>query len=196
MITNEKFEAIKTQLLKKLTLHLPKELYYHGVHHTLDVLEQAERIAGEENVTNELDLQLLRLACLYHDSGFLETRQMHEEASCELARKDLLKYGVSDENIDWICGMILATKIPQIPLNQMERIICDADLDYLGREDFFEISQNLFHELKEFGIVSSIGEWNQVQVNFFKQHMYFTKTNKLLRGPVKSKHLAIIEASI
>ena len=196
MITKEKFEAIKTQLLQKLTLHLPKELYYHGVHHTLDVLKQAERIAAEENVTNELDLQLLRLACLYHDSGFLKTRNMHEEASCELARKDLLAYDISDENIDWICGMILATRIPQIPLNQMERIICDADLDYLGREDFFEISQNLFHELKETGVVNTIGEWNLVQVNFFKQHMYFTQTNKLLRGPVKNKHLGMIEASL
>ena len=196
MITKVKFEAIKTQLLQRLTLHLPKELYYHGVHHTLDVLEQAERIAREENVTNELDLQLLSLACLYHDSGFIETRNKHEEASCELARKDLLANGVSDENIDWICGMILATKIPQVPLNQMERIICDADLDYLGRDDFFEISQNLYQELKESGIVNTIDEWNQIQVKFFKQHMYFTKTNKLLRAPVKDKHLAIIEASI
>ncbi len=196
MITIEKFEAIKTQLLQRLKLHLPKKLYYHGVHHTLDVLKQAERIASEENVTNELDLQLLRLACLYHDSGFLETRNMHEEVSCALARKDLLAYGVSSENIDWVCGMILATKIPQLPLNLMERIICDADLDYLGRDDFFEISQNLFRELKESEIVNTIGEWNQIQVNFFKQHMYFTKTNKLLRAPVKNKHLAIIEASI
>ncbi len=196
MITQEKFEAIKTNLLQRLTLHLPKGLYYHGVHHTLDVLEQAERIAGEENVTNELDLQLLRLACLYHDSGFLETREMHEEVSCALARKELLAYGISEENIDWICGMILATRIPQLPLNQMERIICDADLDYLGRADFFEISQNLFDELKESGIVNTLAEWNQIQVNFFKQHMYFTRTNKLLRAPVKDKHLAIIESSI
>lgn len=196
MITKEKFETIKTELIQKLTNKLPKALYYHGVHHTLDVLEQAERIAKEENVSNELDLQLLRLACLYHDSGFLKTRDLHEEASCDLARKELLAYGISEENIDWICGMILATKIPQIPLNQMERIICDADLDYLGRDDFFEISQHLFQELKEFGIVNTIDEWNQVQANFFKQHIYFTKTNKVLRGPAKNKHLKIIMASL
>lgn len=196
MITPEKFEAIKKQLIQKLTLNLPKEFYYHGVHHTMDVFEQAIRIAGAENITNELDLQLLKLASLYHDSGFLVTYDGHEEASCELVKKDLSGFDISEENIDWVCGMIMATKIPQLPLNHLERIICDADLDYLGRDDFFTISKSLYRELKKRGKVKTINDWNQIQVTFFEQHFYFTKTNKHTREPIKARHLAIIEASL
>ena len=196
MITNDILKEIKTEIINKLSLQLPPELYYHGVHHTLDVLKQAERIASEEKVTNETDLQLIKIASLYHDSGFLFTYDDHEEASCNLARKDLPAFQVSEEEIDWICGMIMATRIPQIPLNHLERIICDADLDYLGRDDFFDISQTLYHELKLKKRISNIQEWNKVQVSFFKQHLYFTKSNKALRNPLKEKHLIIIEETL
>jgi len=196
MITKKTFENIKKNIVRKLTLQLPEALYYHGVHHTLDVLKQAERIAGEEKVTNETDLQLLRIASLYHDSGFMFTYDEHEEASCNLAKKELPAYAVSDDEIDWICGMIMATRIPQIPLNHLERIICDADLDYLGRDDFFDISQTLYQELKNKEIINKLDEWNKVQVSFFKQHLYFTKSNQKLRTPIKEKHLKIIEESI
>ena len=196
MITKETFEKIKKEIINKLTLHLPADLFYHGVHHTLDVLEQAERIAHEEKVTYENDLQLLRIASLYHDSGFLVTYDDHEEASCKLARKELPAFHISEDEIDWICGMIMATRIPQIPLNHLERIICDADLDYLGRDDFFDISQALYQELKNKEIINKLDEWNKVQVSFFKQHLYFTKSNQKLRTPIKEKHLKIIEESI
>ena len=196
MITKKTFENIKKNIVRKLTLQLPAALYYHGVHHTLDVLKQAERIAGEEKVTNETDLQLLRIASLYHDSGFMFAYDDHEEASCKLARKELPAFGISDDEIDWICGMIMATRIPQIPLNHLERIICDADLDYLGRNDFFDISQTLFQELKYNKRINNIQEWNMVQVSFFRQHLYFTKSNKLLRNPLKEKHLKIIEETL
>ena len=196
MITKKTFEKIKKEIINKLSLQLPPDLYYHGVHHTMDVLKQAERIAGEEKVTNETDLQLLRIASLYHDSGFMFTYDEHEEASCNLAKKELPAYAVSDDEIDWICGMIMATRIPQIPLNHLERIICDADLDYLGRDDFFDISQTLYQELKNKEIINKLDEWNKVQVSFFKQHLYFTKSKKKLRTPIKEKHLKIIEESI
>jgi len=196
MITKKTFENIKKNIVRKLTLQLPAALYYHGVHHTLDVLKQAERIAGEEKVTNETDLQLLRIASLYHDSGFLFTYDEHEEASCNLVRKELPAFDISGDEIDWICGMIMATRIPQIPLNHLERIICDADLDYLGRNDFFDISQTLFQELKYNKRINNIQEWNMVQVSFFRQHLYFTKSNKLLRNPLKEKHLKIIEETL
>src|SRR5690606_2272531 len=119
MITKKTYENIKKNIVCKLTLQLPEALYYHGVHHTLYVLKQAARIAGEENVTNETYLQLLIIASLYHDSGLMFTYDEHEEASCNLAKKEVPAYAVSDDEIDSICGMIMATRIPPIPLNHL-----------------------------------------------------------------------------
>ncbi len=183
-------------MLLRLEQGLSKTLYYHSLHHTLDILKQAERIAREENIYDKEDLFLLKVACLYHDSGFLITYKGHEEVACKLVKKELPGFNVSLEQIDIICRLIIATKIPQSPKTLLEQIICDADLDYLGRPDFFEISNKLFLELKERGFVAGESEWNIIQINFFKQHRYFTLTNKELRAPVKQLHLEMIQTLV
>ena len=196
MLTKEKYKKIKSHIRLKLGQGLSKTLYYHSLHHTLDILKQAERIAREENINDEQDLFLLKVACLYHDSGFLITYKGHEEAACTLVKKELREFDVSTKQIDIICGLIIATKIPQNPKTSLEEIICDADLDYLGRPDFFEISNKLFLELKERKLVSGETEWNLIQIKFFKQHRYFTLTSKKLRAPVKQTHLEMIETLV
>ena len=137
MLTKEKYKIIRSNILSRLDSNLPKDLWYHGVHHTIDVEKEAERIAISEKITNQEDLLLLKIACLYHDSGFLFTYKEHEAAGCDLAKKELPSFGLDQKQIDTICGMIMATKIPQTPRTKLEEIICDADLDYFGREDFF-----------------------------------------------------------
>jgi predicted metal-dependent HD superfamily phosphohydrolase len=192
----ENYKKIKSQILLRLEQGLSKTLYYHSLHHTLDILRHAERIAMEEKVYDKEDLFLLKVACLYHDSGFLLTYKGHEDVACKLVKKELPGFKLSQEQIDIICKLIIATKIPQNPKTRLEQIICDADLDYLGRSDFFEISNKLFLELKERGFVAGETEWNIIQINFFKQHRYFTLTNKALRAPVKQSHLEMIETLV
>jgi predicted metal-dependent HD superfamily phosphohydrolase len=147
-------------------------------------------------ITHPDDLLLLKLACIYHDCGFLFTYTDHEAVGCDLVMKELPAYGLGPQQIDAICGMIMATKIPQNPLTKLEEIICDADLDYLGREDFFPISNNLYLELKACHFVSSENQWNLIQVKFFKEHRYFTATTKMLREQQKQVHLEMIEAMV
>ena len=176
--------------------NLPHNLYYHSLQHTVDVELQAKRIALSENINNEEDLFLLNIACLYHDSGFLSTYNEHEIAGCELVKKELPQFGISMAQLEIICGMIMATKIPQTPHTNLEELICDADLDYLGRDDFSPISHDLFIELKARNFVETENDWNLIQVKFFKQHNYFTNTNKQLRHRQKMTHLQVIEALI
>ncbi|MBS1919127.1 MAG: HD domain-containing protein [Bacteroidetes bacterium] len=159
----------------------------------MDVLEQSQRIAHEENIRDKEDLFLLKTAALYHDSGFLHAYTGHEEAGCKIVRKELPHFGISTKQLDAICGMIMATKIPQSPKNKLEEIICDADLDYLGRPDFFKIGNTLFLEMKQRGMVNSEREWNQIQVKFLKAHHYFTPANIKSRELLKLKHLAMVE---
>ena len=190
------FNSISDTILLHLSKNLSKDLYYHCLEHTLDVQKEAVRIALSENISNPEELFLLKVACLYHDSGFLFTYRDHEVAGCNLAKKELPAYGLNQQQIAVICALIMATRIPQTPLTKLEEVICDADLDYLGREDFFPIGNNLFLELKARNFISTEKEWNQIQINFFKQHSFFTSTNKQLREQKKSDHLHIIEAML
>lgn len=182
------FQKAKEFAFTKLRERLPDNLYYHGVHHTEDVCKAADEIASCEGITGE-SLVLLATAALFHDMGFIVQYQNHEEASCRLAEIKLIQFGYSIAQIEIIKGLIMATRIPQTPHTHLEEIICDADLDYLGREDFFEIAQTLQKEWMAVGIIKSIENWNKIQVRFLEDHHYFTNTAKKNRNAVKEKNL-------
>ncbi|MPR35836.1 HD domain-containing protein [Salmonirosea aquatica] len=176
-------------ILPKLRSELSDTLYYHSLHHTLDVMESVIRIAGAEGISDSETLTLLRTGALFHDTGFLFTYQGHENESCRLARELLPGFGYSMPQIDTICGMIEATKIPQNPKNKLEEIICDADLDYLGRDDFEAIAGCLYRELKARDRVADERAWNAIQIKFLENHRYRTPTGRALRQPGKLIHL-------
>jgi len=182
------YPAAKAFILGKLERGLSKDLYYHGLHHTLDVLNVTIQLCASENIS-PYETVLLKTAALYHDSGFLTNNTNHEKHGCEIVRKHLLQFHYSPKEIEKICGMIMATKIPQSPKNILEEIICDADLDYLGRNDFETIGNTLFKELKAYKVLSTEEQWNRMQVSFLQGHTFFTQTNKKTRDPVKQKHL-------
>lgn len=182
------FITAREFIIQKLRQELPANLTYHGLHHTLDVYQAAEEIAQIEGIEGD-DLTLLKTAALFHDSGFTRTYQNHEEAGCKIARESLPSFGYSPDQIEKICGMIMATRIPQTPYNHLEKILCDADLYYLGRKDFYSIGNSLFQEFLHQGIVSDEVSWNELQVKFLSSHSYFTETAISKRQAKKAKHL-------
>jgi len=196
MLATEKYEIIRSAIIHRLENNLAANLFYHNAAHTIDVEKQAERIATAENIGSAEDIFLLKVAGLYHDSGFLFTYDHHEEAGCDLVKKELPAFGLDYSQIDIVCGLIMATRIPQTPVCRLQEIICDADLDYLGRPDFLGISNRLFLELQVRGYVASKNDWNLIQMNFFMQHTYFTATDKQLRDPLKQQHLQEIISMI
>ncbi len=184
-----KYSAAKKFILQKLEKELSPELTYHGFHHTIDVLEVAAELCGHLNISPR-ETTLVKTAALFHDSGFTVSNVNHEETGCQIARENLPEYNYSEEDIEKICGMIMATKIPQTPKTQLEEILADADLDYLGRDDFKTIGDTLFDELKTFNIIKTEEDWNRLQIRFLEGHGFFTSYNLKHRQPIKLAHLA------
>lgn len=189
------FESARQYILDKLQKDLPEHLSYHSIEHVHDVCQAAQQLALHEGVS-DYDTQLLLTAALFHDSGFIKGPKDHEEESCRIAREALPAYRYAEEEIDRICRIIMATKIPQTPGNHLEEILADADLDYLGRSDFFSVGEKLFRELSFSGVLSTREEWNRLQVRFLENHHYFTRTALQLRGVKKEEHLAAVKAKI
>ena len=186
------YTEVEQLILNRLQHDLPHHLSYHSVSHVQDVINAAMFLAAEEGVQGD-DLILLRTAALFHDTGFLYGARDHEQRSCDIAMEYLPQYGYTTEQIDCICGMIMATRIPQTPQTHLEQIMADADLDYLGRDDFFQIGDRLYEELSEFGIVHNEQEWNELQVRFLEAHHYFTDTAIRLRKQQKAENLQKIK---
>jgi uncharacterized protein len=178
--------------LDLLEKNLPNTLYYHGVHHTLDVLAVAKDLCNTEGISNEETI-LVKTAALLHDSGFVVSIKDHENHSCKVTSQILPKHGYSEKQILQICSMIFATKIPQTPQTLLEQILCDADLDYLGRNDFSTIAKTLYKEMKTLGYLHSLTEWNRIQINFLKSHQFFTNSSLQNRQGMQEKHLEKLE---
>jgi len=113
-----------------------------------------------------------------------------------MAEDILPKYGYTPEQIEQVKELIYATIIPHQPKNKLEKIICDADLDYLGRDDFYEISDSLRRELRDHGKINSDRLWDEIQVKFLTQHKYFTKSAIKMRTAKKEEHLQAIKARL
>lgn len=177
---------------KTLEQRLSEKLYYHSIGHTKDVVKAVERLALLENVTDE-GLFLLKSAASYHDAGFVEKYEHNEEIGARMADEVLPNFGYTEKHIAQIKELIYVTEIPHQPKNKLEEIICDADLDYLGRDDFHEIADRLRRELKEHGKIESDRQWDEIQVKFLKAHKYFTKTAQETRNTKKAENLREIE---
>ncbi|OKS87407.1 HD domain-containing protein [Mucilaginibacter polytrichastri] len=189
------FEQAGEFIVNKLRTELSAHFTYHNVNHTLDVYSAAERIALQEGIAPQ-QMKLLLTAAWYHDSGFLIRTDEHEEESCRIAIDSLTDFEYSTDEIDTLCALIRATKVPQLPQNHLEQILADADLDYLGREDFWPISDKLYQELLAVGTVSNKQEWNLIQVKFLENHHFFTQTAINSRQAQKDINLAAIKAQI
>lgn len=186
------YRKAERHIMKILEEELSSNLHYHGIHHTLDVVEAVERIAIMEGVLDE-DIFVLKSAATYHDAGFVEQYDANEPIGARMASEILPKYGYTPEQVKQVEELIYATRIPHQPNNLLEQIICDADLDYLGRDDFFEISDTLRRELRDHGKIDSDRTWDEIQVKFLTMHKYFTDSAIKLRQADKMKHLEIIK---
>lgn len=179
-------------ILAKLKKELSDKLHYHSYDHSKDVTRQAERIAIAEGITDE-DLFVLKTAATYHDAGFVKQYDKNEPVGAEMAQEILPNFGYTQTHIDRIKELIFVTQIPHQPKNKLEEIICDADLDYLGRDDFHEIADKLRQELREHGKIDSDRQWDQIQVSFLTQHRFFTRTAIETRKAKKMQNLEDIK---
>jgi len=180
--------SMKNFVIDLLRNNLPKNYYYHNPDHTIYVEEKALEIGRHEECSEE-ELKLLSTAALWHDTGYIKTYKNHEAESCLLARQYLPGYGYSLADIDLVCGIIMVTKIPQLPKNKLEKILADADLEYLGTASFEIKSEKLFKELQSLNLSLTVAEWNQMQISFLQNHHYFTLFCKQNRDPLKMKNL-------
>jgi uncharacterized protein len=183
------FETLRQRVIERLESELSPKLYYHGVHNTRDdVLPAVERLAEMVNINGE-EMVLLRTAALYHDIGYIEHYLDHEAIGARIASEELPELGYSTEQVQIIVDLIMATRMPQSPRTDLEELICDADLDSLGRDDFFVVSHSLRLELKEMGIVTSVREWYLRQLKFLESHTYLSIAAQDLRTDGKQQNI-------
>jgi predicted metal-dependent HD superfamily phosphohydrolase len=186
-MTKQNYIGAKKEAIKLLQ-GLDESYHYHDLFHTEDVLRGVEELASLEKI-NEDETLLLKTAAIYHDIGYLSQAQGHEKIGAEAIKKILPNYRYNQKDIELISGIIKATQIPQMPKTKLQEIICDADLDNLGREDFFDRGELLRKELAEQGIEKTDTEWYEFSLKFLQGHNYFTESAQNLRQKKKEQNI-------
>ncbi len=184
-IINETQKYI-TQFYKK---RIPKTYVFHNLRHTKDVVEGVLQI-GKAHDLGDKELEVLQLAAWFHDVGYPEGAELHEEKGGEYAEAFLLEQGYPNENIEQVKAYILATKRSNQPKSVLEEIIRDADLSHLGKEIYWDRSSRLRQELTlTQNKLMSEEEWLDFELNFMVNHQYHTKVAETLYGKRKRKYI-------
>jgi len=183
------FQVKFVEIIYKLRLEIGSDIIYHDARHTMDVIQSVERIAVAEGIDHH-SLLLLKIAALFHDTGYLIGPDEHEMGSVNIFREQSIGYTIDEGDLNTIDELIVATRVPQKPRNHLEAIICDADLDYLGRRDFPVLSEFLYLELLSQKRVADRNEWNAIQIQFLESHQFHTDYARENRAPRKTENVA------
>lgn len=182
-------ERIIRLLTAKTAEEMPN-LPYHNFEHALDVYSMAVSLAYLEELNYD-NFASLRKAAISHDYLVVPGRKDNEERSARIISSYLFEIGDSEEEIERVSNLILATRLPQNPKNLAEAIICDADLDNLGREDCIELGE---YVRMEAGIPRE--KWYSAQLGFLKNHKYWTESERRLRDEGKMRNIEMLERLI
>ena len=172
---------------------LPEGFKYHNADHTLHptkgVVASANRIAISENIS-EHDRELLIAAAYFHDTGYIRQYKKNEPVAARMAGRIIILIGYKPNEVAKIPKMILSSDLESEPESHIEKILCDADLDHFGREDFFKLDGRFREELREKGMnVNDDVKWYKDTLELLKKHQFYTESQKKLRGKGKQKNI-------
>jgi class 3 adenylate cyclase/predicted metal-dependent HD superfamily phosphohydrolase len=188
------FDHMRKDILNRLKSLLPAEIVYHDLSHTLNVEKAVVRYAKLEGIAEE-EITLLQTAALYHDVGFIFCYDANESFAIKLATSNLPRFGYNKQQIAIVCKMIAATQINTQPTTQLEKLMVDADHDYLGRADYYIIASRLRKELAHFGREMDDETWIEFQLKYLSTiHRYHTETATNIR--LQSKKTRIHELQL
>jgi predicted metal-dependent HD superfamily phosphohydrolase len=164
-------------------------LPFHNFAHTQEVIENAYLISDAMGIQTE-EVDLIVVAACFHDTGFSETYEGHEEVSKRLAAQYMEKVNCTNGEIDFILSCINATKMPQNPHDIYAEILCDADLFHLGTPNFFYRNTLLRKEWEQFrGIVMTDSAWQLHNIAFLEEHEFKTSYGKEILEKGKQENL-------
>jgi HD superfamily phosphodiesterase len=181
--------AVRNYVTDLFTHQVKPEFVFHSLEHTEDVVEACSYMADHYRLNDE-DRQVLLLAAWFHDTGYTKGEATgHEDESIKIATSFLTRNNLEDAIIQRVASCIEATRMPQSPVNLVEKILCDADLYHLATDDFKARSQLLKQEQE--GILGrkiDKKEWRKNNISFLENHKYFTDYGQEKLEPKKQEN--------
>ena len=195
---------ITNELLRDTALYVEKYmkendnslLVYHNYTHTLNVVRACDIISMNCELGRQ-DRMAIHLAAWFHDIGYFTNPHDHEVTGAAMAVDYFIEKGLDKDTIADIEDCILATRLPQQPTTLMAQVICDADLHHLGTKEEAHDSSLLRQEFLVFkDKVFTDEEWIRFNLDFLKNHIYFTNFARKEFETQKRKNITSLETQL
>lgn len=170
---------------------------YHNFNHTFNVVNAVIKLCDKEKVEGA-DKEMLLVAAWFHDTGYLNGVENHEDESVKIVTKFLKEKEQSDEFITEVSKLILATSKLYVPQTQLEKIIKDADYVHITSLEYESSCELLRSELESTMDISfSSLEWAKENLNFLlNKHRFYTDYALKKWQPLKEKTIAMVQKKI
>lgn len=153
---------------------LQGDYVYHNYQHTADTVKACKALCKPYNLTSR-DYEKLLLAAWFHDTGYTETYEGHEEKSVAIL-KDFLKDGYEDDDLADIETLILSTKAFSKIDGTFQEILHDADYIHIGKKKFNQRASLLRIEWERIlNKTYTELEWAEEQLNFLVNTTFKTE---------------------
>lgn len=184
---------VESYAVNFITLNVSKDYSFHDLQHTISVVKAAHRIGKAMNIEEE-ELEVLQIAAWFHDLGYDQGKEGHEERGCEYVVNFLKPLGYPSDKLEKIQTVIRSTQLNKTPNTDLEKIICDADLSHLGKRDYWDRCGRIREELAVTrNKVMSDEEWVDFELKFMLSQDFHTTAAEDLYGKQKSKHISKLE---
>lgn len=162
---------------------------YHDLDHTLQVVEAAQILATDHNISDK-DRSRLLIAAAFHDSGYFDDMNNHESASARVAATFLQSQNASTHMINDVVYLIQATALHAAPATELQAMLRDADLHYLGSDEFIPRSNALRYEWEKTRELYFTDQgWVEQNIRFMQQHKFHTPAAQARYGSKKAANL-------
>ncbi|MEO3406325.1 HD domain-containing protein [Mucilaginibacter sp. CAU 1740] len=189
----QKAAAYVKMLLKN---GLPANMYFHNLQHTQHVVNAAIEIAKQSGLNRD-QTTIVKIAAWFHDTGYLYQYKGHEDTSIVIAGTFLMQHHYGNDFIQQVWDCIEATKVPQLPNNLTQQVICDADMSHFADTNYQDFAGRLKQEWEaRLDKRYADNEWHDMNLHILQHHQYFTDYGKTVLQPLKQKNIELLQGQM
>jgi adenylate cyclase len=183
---------LEDRVFNQVLAELPESLHFHRLEYAKKVYMQSFLLCRSEEIEQE-DRLLVRTAALLLYTGLTQAYQNFENRSTVICREILPDFAYSETQIEQICKLILAAKMPFSPSNRLETILIDARMEFIGRPDYTDQMKLLYREMKEAGAKINGQQFKKQQFELLYNFEFNTLAARRLREVSGPDQMSILE---
>lgn len=169
---------------------------YHNFEHTKNVVSGIKALCQAEKIDEETTTMLV-LAGWFHDAGYIDGCENHEERSVIIALEFMKSKKLPITIQEKVVELIMATTFNYNPKNKLEKIIKDADNKHLANENYLDTLEQLRQEWEHSTDKKySNMDWFVLNIDFLKNHKYYTQYAQKEWQNLKEQNLKKIEEKL